>query len=148
MNKDLLILERTYDAPAEKIWNALTKSEELRKWYFQLDQFEPRLGFKFDFLGGEEGGEQYLHLCEITELVENEKIAYTWRYDTYPGNSTVRWELFDREDQTLLRLSHEGINSFSENGKNFQKESFNGGWTYFLDTALKNYLSSPSDEPV
>jgi uncharacterized protein YndB with AHSA1/START domain len=140
MKKDPLVIERTYNAPIDKVWTALTNNDELKNWYFKLEEFKPELGFKFDFLGGPDEGPQYLHLCEITELVEGKKIAYTWRYDNYPGNSTVRWELFDKGEQTLLRLTHEGVHTFEENGPNFKKESFNGGWTYFVHTALKEYL--------
>jgi uncharacterized protein YndB with AHSA1/START domain len=140
MKTDPLVIERTYDAPIDKVWSALTNNDELQKWYFKLEEFKPEVGFKFDFLGGPDEGPQYLHLCEITELVEGKKIAYTWRYDNYPGNSTVRWELFDKGEQTLLRLTHEGVHTFAENGKDFAKESFQGGWTYFVHTALKDYL--------
>jgi uncharacterized protein YndB with AHSA1/START domain len=140
MKTDPLVIERTYDAPIDKVWSALTNNDELQKWYFKLEEFKPELGFKFDFIGGPDNGPQYLHLCEITELVEGKKIAYTWRYDNYPGNSTVRWELFDKGEQTLLRLTHEDVHTFEENGKDFAKESFQGGWTYFVHTALKDYL--------
>jgi uncharacterized protein YndB with AHSA1/START domain len=140
MKTDPLVIERTYNAPIDKVWSALTNNDELKNWYFKLEEFKPEIGFKFDFLGGPEEGPQYLHLCEITELVEGKKIAYTWRYDNYPGNSTVRWELFDKGNQTLLRLTHEDVHTLAENGKDFAKESFHGGWTYFVHTALKNYL--------
>lgn len=140
MKTDPLVIERTYNAPIDKVWRALTNNDELKNWYFKLEEFKPEIGFKFDFLGGPDDGPQYLHLCEITELVEGKKIAYTWRYDNYPGSSTVRWELFDKGDQTLLRLTHEGLHTFDGIGKDFKKESFNEGWTYFVHTALKGYL--------
>ena len=41
----------------------------MKKWYFDLESFNPKVGFTFSFLGGEEGGKQYLHLCEITEVI-------------------------------------------------------------------------------
>lgn len=140
MKTDPIVIERVYNAPIARVWSALTNNEELKKWYFQLEEFKAEVGFKFDFIGGPEEGPQYLHLCEITALEPFKKIAYTWRYDNYPGNSTVSWELFDQGEQTLLRLTHEGVHTFGENGKDFQKESFNGGWTYFVHTALKGYL--------
>ncbi|MDQ8053756.1 MAG: SRPBCC domain-containing protein [Pedobacter sp.] len=142
MKTDPLIIERMYEVSPDKIWRALTVNDELQKWYFKLKEFHPKVGFKFDFIGGPEEGPQYLHLCEITEIVEGKKIAYTWRYDNYPGNSTITWELFDQGGQTLLRLTHEDIHTFEENGPNFTKESFKGGWTYFVHTALKEYLEN------
>lgn len=142
MKKDILIVEKIYDVPSDKIWIALTNNEELKKWYFKLADSKAKAGFKFDFLGGEEGGQQYLHLCEVVEVVDGKKIAYTWRYDNYPGNSTVTWEIIEKDDQTLVRLTHAGLDTFAENGKNFSKESFKGGWNYFLGEALDGYLKS------
>ncbi|RZL41938.1 MAG: SRPBCC domain-containing protein [Pedobacter sp.] len=140
MKTDSLIVEHTYNKPAAKIWNALTNNLEIKKWYFQLKNFKPEVGFKFDFLGGPEEGPHFLHLCEITQLVEGKKLAYTWRYDGYPGNSEVSWELFEKSGQTRVVITHTGLESFAENGKDFSKDSFKGGWTYFLNDALKNYL--------
>lgn len=140
MKNDPVVVERIYDTPIETIWNALTDNNEIKKWYFKLEDFKPKVGFKFDFTGGSGEGQQYLHLCEITEIIENRKLAYSWRYDGYPGNSVVNWELFDQGDKTLVRITHTGLKSFAENGRDFSKESFKGGWTYFLDDALKGYL--------
>jgi uncharacterized protein YndB with AHSA1/START domain len=140
MNKENIIVERTFNTPIATVWRAITNKDEMKSWYFQLEKFEPRVGFKFDFIGGPEDGVQYLHLCEITEIIEGKKITYSWRYDNYPGNSYVTWELFDKGEQTLLKLTHTGLETFAELGPDFAKTSFNGGWTYFMHTALKGYL--------
>ena len=140
MKSENVVVERTYNAPIDKVWSAITDVNEMRNWYFQLEDFKPKVGFKFDFLGGPEDGKQYLHLCEVTEVVDGKKITYSWRYDNYPGNSFVTWELFDKGDQTLLRITHTGLETFAGLGAEFEKTSFNGGWTYFVHTALKGYL--------
>ena len=140
MKAEKVIVERTFNSPADKVWSAITDLSEMRNWYFQLEEFEPRVGFKFDFMGGPEDGKQYLHLCEVTEVIEGKKIAYSWRYDNYPGNSKVTWELFEQGGQTRIELTHTGLETFEENGKDFTRESFTGGWKYFLHEALKKFL--------
>ncbi len=145
MNTKPVIVERLFNAPISIVWSALTINEELKKWYFKLEDFKVKVGFTFDFMGGPENGAQYLHLCEVTEVVEGQKIAYSWRYDNYPGNSMVTWELFEKEDQTLVRITHTGIETFAEAGKDFAKNNFNEGWSYFLNTALKEYLEPISN---
>ncbi|RYD79934.1 MAG: SRPBCC domain-containing protein [Sphingobacteriales bacterium] len=140
METDLLILEHTYNVPAEKIWKGLTDNNELKKWYFHLKDFKPKIGFKFDFMGGPEEGPHFLHLCEITDLVEGRKLAYTWRYDGYPGNSEVTWEIFENSEKTRVVITHSGLESFAHNGKDFNRDNFRAGWTYFLNDALENYL--------
>lgn len=144
MNKDSIIVERTFNAPITKVWSAITNNNEMKVWYFKLEAFKTNVGFNFDFMGGTEGGIQYLHLCEVTEVVEGKKITYSWRYDNYPGNSFVNWELFDKGEQTLLRLTHKGVETFAEAGPDFTKANFVKGWTYFVHTALKEYLEPES----
>jgi len=140
MNTKPVIVERLFNAPVAKVWNALTVNEEMKNWYFNLKDFKAQVGFKFDFLGGPEDGIQYLHLCEVVEVIENKKLAYSWRYDNYPGNSIVNWELLDKGDQTLVKITHTGLETFAEAGKDFAAENFKEGWTHFLYTALKGYL--------
>ena len=140
MNTKPVIVERIFNATSAIVWNAITVNDELKKWYFKLEDFKAEVGFTFDFLGGPDDGIQYLHLCEVTEVIEGQKIAYSWRYDNYPGNSVVMWELLDKGDQTLVRITHTGIETFAEAGKDFEKNNFKEGWTHFLYTALKVYL--------
>lgn len=137
-----VIVERTFNVPTDKVWNAITDVNEMRNWYFQVEEFEPKVGFKFDFMGGPEDGKQYLHLCEVTEVIEGKKITYTWRYDNYPGNSLVCWELLNKGEETLLRITHTGLETFEDVGEEFEKNSFNEGWNYFVHTALKDYLET------
>ncbi len=140
MNIKPLIIESVYDVSVEKVWEALTQNEQLKEWYFQLDEFKPKFGFKFDFIGGTDEGPRYLHFCEIVDVVAHHQITYTWKYDNYPGNSTVKWEIFPTDKGTRVQLTHTGIESFEENGKDFTRESFKAGWTYFLHEALKKFL--------
>ena len=44
-----LILERTYNAPIEKVWKAITDKDQMKEWYFELDEFKAEKGFKFQF---------------------------------------------------------------------------------------------------
>ena len=135
-------IERVYNTPIEKVWKAITDRDEMKKWYFDLEKFDPTVGFEFTFYGEGRKGEKYLHLCKITEVVEGKKLAYSWRYENYPGNSTVRFELFDEGEKTRLRLSHEGLETFAIDNPDFAKESFAQGWTEITGTSLKNYLES------
>ena len=139
MKKESVLVERTFDAPINKVWSAISDNSELKKWYFDIEDFQPKVGFKFDFLAGSDD-KKFLHLCEITAVEEEKTLAYTWRYDNYPGNSTVTWELKEVGDKTLLRLTHNGLETFAEAGPEFTKESFTGGWNYFMHDALKKYL--------
>ena len=142
MKTDDLVIEMTYNTPIANVWSAITNVDEMKSWYFELEEFKPKVGFKFDFIGGTADGIQYLHLCEVTEVLEGTKITYSWRYDNYSGNSLVTWALFDKGEQTLLRLTHAGIHTLEEGGPDFTKENCARGWNHFVHTALKDYLES------
>lgn len=79
-NKELVI-ERVFDAPVENVWQAITENELMKQWYFDLAEFKAEKGFKFEFTGGPSPDRQYLHLCEITEVIPKKKLTYSWRYD-------------------------------------------------------------------
>lgn len=138
MQKQPLIIERTYKASVEKVWDAITNANKMRQWYFDLEDFKPEIGFKFEF-SGECDGIKYLHECEVTEVEPGRKISYSWKYRDYPGESSVTWQLFPEGDETRLVLTHTGIETFPIH-KDFTRESFTGGWTHFMGTALKEFL--------
>ncbi len=94
----------------------------------------------FQFAGEGKEGEKYVHLCEITEVVPKEKLSYSWQYENLPGKSVVTFELFPEENNTKVKLTHEGIESFRANGPDFAKESFAEGWTMIIGTSLKNFV--------
>ena len=141
MSNQVIVIEKLFDAPVAKVWTAISNREEMKAWYFDLAEFKAEVGFTFQFTGGPNEEEQYLHLCEITEVIPQKKITYSWRYDGYPGISFVSFELFEEGDKTLLRLTHEGIGSFPEIASNaFAISNFKAGWDAIINTSLKNYL--------
>jgi len=120
---------------------ALTDKNEMRNWYFDLEEFKPEIGFEFQFNGGREG-RNYLHLCKITEVQFEKKLTYSWKYDGYKGISYVTFELFDEANKTRLKVSHEGLESFPAENEDFRSENFVEGWTMIIGTSLKNYLET------
>jgi uncharacterized protein YndB with AHSA1/START domain len=135
-----VIVERTYNAPAEKVWSAITNPEEMKNWYFDLPGFKAELGYEFKFIGGSESGVTYLHLCKITEVIPGSKLIYSWRYDGYEGNSFVSFELFAEGEKTKLILTHSALETFPANNPDFAKHNFGAGWTHIIGLSLKKYV--------
>lgn len=140
MENQIIILERLFSSPVAKVWRAITDKNEMKNWYFDLAEFKAEVGFKFQFTGGPSPEKQYLHLCEITEVVYEKRLTYSWRYDGYPGNSSVTFELFGQGKQTLLKLTHVGLNTFPKENADFAVKNFEEGWNEIINTSLKNYL--------
>lgn len=140
MKTSPLKIEKTYNAPIEKVWKAITDKDQMKQWYFDLKEFKPEIGFEFQFYGQGHKGEQYLHLCKIMEVVPGKKLTYSWQYKGYPGNSFVTFELIAEGNKTKVRLTHEGLETFPADNPDFASKSFMQGWTELIGTSLKEYV--------
>jgi uncharacterized protein YndB with AHSA1/START domain len=135
------IIERVFNTEISKVWEAITNKDIMKKWYFDLEEFKPEVGFKFSFLGGEPP-KVYVHLCEIIEIDIEKKLAYTWVYEGFAGVSTVIFELESVEQGTKLKLTHKGIQSFPSQNPDFAKKNFEMGWTDLIGRSLSEFLHS------
>ena len=139
MDNAPFVIERTFSAPIEKIWKAITDKNEMKQWYFDLAEFRAEVGFEFRFYGGPPD-KQYLHLCKITEVVPKKKLTYSWQYDGYKGISYVTFELFEEGNKTRLKLTHAGVETFPKEEPDFAKKNFVQGWTDIIGRSLKEYV--------
>jgi len=135
---EAVVIERTFNAPIAKVWRAITDVDQMRAWYFDLKEFKPEVGFEFEF-SVEHEGMTYHHLCRVTEVVPQKKIAYTWRYKGEPGDSLVTLELFAEDDNTRVKLTHTGIETFPKIPA-YARKNFESGWTAIIGTELKQFI--------
>jgi uncharacterized protein YndB with AHSA1/START domain len=135
---DAVVVERIFNAPVGRVWTALTDVNEMRQWYFDLKEFKPEIGFEFEFVVEHEGN-AYHHLCKVTEVIPQKKIAYTWRYKGELGNSLVTFELFPDGDKTRLKVTHTGIETFPKTPA-YARKNFEIGWTTLIDSELRQFV--------
>ena len=135
---EAIMIERTFEAPAAQVWKALTDVEQMRQWYFDLKEFKPEVGFEFEFVVEHEGV-SYHHLCRVTEVIPQQRIAYTWRYKGEPGDSLVTFELFEEGNKTRLKLTHTGIETFPKTPA-YARKNFETGWTSIIGSELKHFV--------
>jgi len=135
-----LVVEHSFNAPAEKVWKAITDRDQMAQWYFDLKEFRPELGFEFRFPGGPSPENQYMHVCKITEVEVGKKLTYSWRYDGFEGESFVTFLLTEQGDKTLLTLTHRGLESFPASIPDFARENFMEGWNHIVNISLKQFL--------
>lgn len=141
-----VIIEQSFPIPVSKVWEAITDRHQMKAWYFDFDEFHPVSGFQFEFLSGPENGRQYLHKCEILEVVPEKKISYAWRYDGYGGNSIVTFTLQPVEEGTHLILTHEGLETFPPDVRDFARANFEAGWSHIIGTSLVHFLASSKEQ--
>jgi uncharacterized protein YndB with AHSA1/START domain len=139
MKKQTVIVERIFNAGKETVWRAITEKELMKQWYFNLAEFETEPGFKFEFMGGPEDGTQYKHLCEIIEVIPQQKLTYSWRYEGYEGITFVTFELYEESKKTRLKLTHTGFETFPPI-PDFAVHNFEEGWNHIINVSLKDFL--------
>ena len=132
---------RFLDAHISDVWKAITDKTWMKQWYFDLQEFKPEVGFTFEFVGGPEDGIQYHHICVVTEVIFEKKLAYSWKYAGYEGISYVTFLLSDVDGKTRLDFSHSGISTFPITNPDFALHNFEAGWDHFIQHALPEFLS-------
>lgn len=139
-NDNPVKIQQEVQAPAAKIWQALTDKDQMKQWYFDLSDFRAEIGFHFSFPGQGSKGEKYIHHCTITEVVPEQRLQYSWAYEGYPGYSLVTFELAEIENGTQVTLTHQGLETFPQDLPDFARSSFNQGWTELIGKLLPQFL--------
>ncbi len=140
-----IIVEQVFNTSAERVWNAITKLDLMRQWFFEnIEAFRPEVGFETQF-NVQSGERNFLHLWKIIEVDPFKKITYNWKYQDIPGDSFVTFELFEEQGETTLKLIHIGGESFPQDIPEFYRESGVEGWNYFIKKNLKEFLNREFD---
>jgi uncharacterized protein YndB with AHSA1/START domain len=135
------VIERTFHAPVATIWKAITDCAAMKQWYFDVENFRPEVGCEFRFLVDCPIG-KFDHRCQVTEVIAHKRLAYTWRYAGYDGDSLVSFDLFAEGDKTRLKLTHLGLESFPSLPP-FARNNFAEGWTSLIGTSLRKFIGEP-----
>lgn len=123
-------IERRYDHPVERVWQAVTTSENLAAWFPSEVDLELRPGgaIRFGSFDGEAARGQVL------EVETGRRLVFTW------GNDRLTLELRPDGDGTIFSLRHEFDDRYGA-------ASFATGWEQCL-TGLRDLLAGrqPSAE--
>ena len=122
MDTAVIVMEHTYDAPVDKVWQTLTDLSKIDEWFFKLEDLKAGLGFVLSFSGNDKD-EKKIHECVITELIHARKLSYSFIYKDYPQRSEVTFTLFPEGEKTRLILTHSDLNNKNINIKNKYNES-------------------------
>lgn len=141
MNNPPVIVEETYPVPLSRVWQAITDNEQIKKWYFNISDFELREGAEFNFSAPAEDI-VYDHRCVIKEIVPLKRFRHTWTHPTQSkSESVVTWDLKPVDGGTKVTLTHAGVEKFADDGAGFSRENYVMGWKEILGTSLRDFLS-------
>lgn len=140
--KSPIIVECRFNKSKEVVWKAITELNQMTQWFFEnIPDFKAETGFKTKF-NVKAPSRDFMHLWEILEVIDYEKIVYDWRYEGIEGIGKITFNITKENNQTVLTLINEGLESFPQNKyPEFTEESCYGGWNYFLNERLADYLS-------
>jgi uncharacterized protein YndB with AHSA1/START domain len=142
-----LNIEVFYPYPPQRVWQVITNRRALAAWLMEND-FEPRVGHKFRFQQSqfEQGinspandssilpGLNESIDCEVIELDEPKRLAYTWRDKLMHQPSIVTWTLDAVDGGTRLQLKHQVLQHQSvetfrgKTGKTFEEINLSQPW--------------------
>jgi len=146
-DQDAVVSEIEIAAPAERVFQALTRSEELTRWFT-----DPSCPLKFWKMDGQLGG-RYHYATEKGTVVVNKVsefecegeileydpprlLAYTWIANWHNDKSrrtVVRWDLTPTKTGTLVKVKHSGLAQ-----EEAARKDYSGGWPGVLEM-LKNF---------
>src|SRR6266566_8867033 len=134
-----IVQELTIEATPEKVFNAITRQDELAQWWTNDAKAEPRVGSlaEFSFDNG-----AVVFKMEITEL--NVAKSVHWKLRSGPPHwegTNIAWDLAPAASGTILLFGHHGF-AVADAGY----EETRQGWEYFLGS-LKSYLETGKGTP-
>ncbi|QCK15313.1 SRPBCC family protein [Mangrovivirga cuniculi] len=135
-------VEQELNTDCKKVWEVITNPDQMKNWFFEnIPDFKAEVGFKTEF-PVHTGERIFTHLWEIKDVIPGSKIVYDWRYKEYEGIGEVIFKLNDTDSGCNIRVTHSGLDTFSDEIPEFSEESCRGGWNYFIKDRLKNYLNT------
>ena len=154
---DAVVIERTFDAPVELIWQMWTEPEHFKRWYgpkgmsVPVAQMDVRVGGKRLVcmeMQRPDGSMQMWTAGEYTEVVPLQRLVYTESMadaqgnavvmgdDAYPAVTQVTVLLEDLGGRTKMVMRHAGIPADSGGA---------GGWQQAFDK-LADYVVAALDD--
>lgn len=130
-----LVLKRTFKAPVEAVYAAWTDADQFGRWMgpavdmvCAVAAHDVRVGGRYAFEITNADGQKHGASGQFRDVVENEKLVFTWTWNHVPDTETlVTVEFRDNAGVTTMTLTHERHAS-AESTANHR-----GGWTGAFD---------------
>lgn len=104
-----LRMERSFDAPRERVYRAYTDPALLVRWLgprrlkMRIDEMDVRPGGRWRFVHVDEDGSEYGFHGEFLGIRPNERISQTWIFEGHPEAAALEMaEFVERDGRTTV----------------------------------------------
>jgi uncharacterized protein YndB with AHSA1/START domain len=131
----VLRIERTFDAPASRVFEAWTSAEVLRRWWHAEHTWETPIAEVDVRVGGAirlvmrnpDDGSEYAGRGRFTVLDPPRRLAFTWAWENEPSaRQLVEVEFADQGDRTTVVMTHTGLSEA-------ETDDYRDGWQNSFD---------------
>ena len=142
-------LERTYDAPAEAVFDAWTNPEVLQRWWKAHPDYEAvraevdlRVGGGYRFaMHDPQAGEDHVVVGTYREVARPQRLVYSWTWEgtgPYAGHESEVAVTFqeDAPGRTTVVIEHAGLLDDTS------RRNHARGWTGVLDSFARSGIPS------
>jgi uncharacterized protein YndB with AHSA1/START domain len=144
MSGETLQLERTFQAPAQRVFDAWTSEEVLRRWFYGQPGWETpeaevdlrvggavRVVMRNPVKGEDHGGGGH-----YTEIDPPNRLVFTWTWDREPRQTLIEIDFEEAEGATTVRFTHSGLRDLES------VRSHEEGWTTCLDNLERTLVEA------
>jgi len=145
-DQDAIVSEVDINAPADKVFQALTDPKQLMQWWngdectTEFFEMDARRGGRWRFGTGNSklnvnGVSQFSCQGEVLEYDPPRLLAYTWIanwHDDKTRRTVVRWELTPTKDGTHVKVTHSGLAQEA-----VARKDYSGGWPGVVEMLKK-----------
>lgn len=142
----VLVMNRSFDATAEAVFDAWTQLEEWQAWIgprgvkCEVTALDARVGGRFRLVMNTPDGRKMLIAGEFREVDRPRKLVLTWGLETHPDhNSLITLTFRDAEGKCDFTLRQEGLVT-AEN-----RDAHGAGWNSAFGK-LQDYLEAHTRE--
>ena len=145
MSGETLQLERTFQAPAQAVFEAWTSEEVLRRWFYGQPGWETpeaqvdlkvggavRIVMRNPVEGEDHGGGGH-----YTEVDPPNRLAFTWTWDREPRETLIEIEFEPADAGTEVRFTHSNLRDL-ESARSHER-----GWNACFDNLERALVGSP-----
>jgi uncharacterized protein YndB with AHSA1/START domain len=115
----VLRIERTFDAPAEEVFDAWTSPEVMRRWFHAGRDWETpsaevdlRIGGRVRIVMRDAAGKEVEMGGEYTLIQRPHRLEFTWEFGDHPGNlQRIELEFTERDGKTTVVMVNSDIST-------------------------------------